>query len=736
MNRFGKKLFLRFLLTFLLLAVVGRQDSPAQSDVKIEGKVLDGSDRHALFGVNVTVPGTAVGAVTDRNGRFVLHNLLAGEYVVEASLLGYRSQQLRNVLVSHDQPQQLVIELQPVLIELPGMEISAGVDKPSQGADIVIDQERIRHSQAGDVAELLTATCGVEIQENGASKSISIRGSQAGQVLVLVDGVRLQNGLSGAIDLSSLPLAAIEQIKVYKGPQSSRFGANALAGVVQIITRQARENQLSAELRTASFAAADAAATLVRKSGYGDILLTIEQHRSRNDYRYEYDLAGRRISEARLNADVLQRQLFGRWNREKNGSRWSFSAQHLFGHRGLPGAVYNWTPFARSATRRSLAVLSFEKKQRRRTLNVRASFNEDLTSFKNIYENVPVRYRSTPRYWNENKVTAGRLQSDLVHQISPNHQIELGVEAGATRFSDRDRLYPSLTPVGLADVHNTGVYVRHGYETGLGWNARLETQAGLRYDAAETAHNQDQRLDQAFSPSLGVSLRKQLLLDWRLQADWGHGFRLPTFADLFYQQYRVRGNAGLRPERSENFEWAIEGLWRNSLFRFNQFHHQLRDLIIWRLGSFATFSPVNTDARLSGEEIEWRWHLNRRRLETQVSYSHLRSENLSEERTTRHKQLPYRPEHSLKAGLQWAWRDLQVNYGFRRSGERFVTEANTVRLPGFSLHEITLQYAFRLIGRPQTFMLSCLNITDIHYQVLENAPLPGREWRAGWNAAF
>ena len=71
MNRFGKKLFLRFLLTFLLLAVVGRQDSPAQSDVKIEGKVLDGSDRHALFGVNVTVPGTAGGSVTDRNGLVV-----------------------------------------------------------------------------------------------------------------------------------------------------------------------------------------------------------------------------------------------------------------------------------------------------------------------------------------------------------------------------------------------------------------------------------------------------------------------------------------------------------------------------------------------------------------------------------------------------------------------------------------------------------------------------------------
>jgi len=731
MNRFSKNT-----LTLWLLATAGLQNLPAQSDVKIEGKVLDGSDRHALFGVNVTVPGTAVGAVTDRNGRFVLHNLLAGEYVVEASLLGYQSQQLNDVLVSHDQPQQLVIELQPVLLELPDLEIRAGVDKPSQAADIVIDQDRIRQSQAEDVAELLAATCGVEIQENGAAKSISIRGSQAGQVLVLVDGVRLQNGLSGAIDLSSLPLAAIEQIKVYKGPQSSRFGANALAGVVQIITRQARENQLSAELRAASFAATDAAATLMRKSGYGDFLLTVEQHRSRNDYRYEYDLSGRRFTETRLNADELQRQLFGRWSLEKDGSRWSFSAQHLFGHRGLPGAVYNWTPYARGATRRSLAVLWFEKKQHQRTLNVRASFNQDFSSFKNIYENAPVRYRSTPRYWNETQVTAGRLQSDLLYQITSDQQIELGAEAGATRFSDRDRLYPSLTAVGLADVRNAGVYVHHGYETSLGWNTRLETQAGLRYDAAETEHKRDQRLDQARSPSLGASLHKRLLLDWRLQADWGHGFRLPTFADLFYQQYRVRGNAGLRPERSENLEWAIEGLWRNNLFRFNRYHHHLQDLIIWRLGSFATFSPVNTDARLAGEEVEWRWQPNRGRLEMQVSYSHLRSENLSEERTTRHKQLPYRPEHSVKAGLQWGWRDLQVNYNFRRSGERFVTEANTVRLPGFSLHEITLHYALRLLGRQNTLKLSCLNITDVRYQVLENAPLPGREWRAGWSAAF
>ena len=707
----------------------------AQSDVKIEGVVEDRSTGKPLYGVNVTVIGTAVGAVTDREGRFALHNLLVGEYTIEARLLGYGSQQLHHVLVGYDQSRQIRFTLPPQIIQMPAVDITATGERWADHAEIVIDRQMIQQTQAGDVAELLAKTCGVEIQDNLGAKSISIRGSQTSQVLILVDGVRLQNGVTGAVDLSTLPLAAIDEVKVYKGAQSSRFGANALAGVVQIITRQARENQISAELRAASFGGLDAAATVMRKSRIGDLFFSFEQNRRRNDYEYAYDLSGREVTERLQNADVLQRQFFGRWTQERLGQRWSFSVQQLLGQRGLPGAVYGWTPQALGKNQRSLAVLVFEKKQNRSLLSLHTFLHHDFASFKNVPQEVELRYRSTPPYWNENVLTAGQFQADFSREMAGGHKIDLGVELGHTRFADQERLYDAATGIDDADLRSVGVHLRDGFEKSLYHQIKLEGHGGLRYDVADTKHS-SRRQNQALSPALGLGVRLKWGLNWHLHAEWNRGFRLPTFADLFYQQYRVRGNPSLRPEKSENREWSIDGLWRNGLIRFSRFHQRIEDLIIWRMGGFATFSPINSDALLSGEEYEGGWNFPSLNIETQISYSHLKSVNLSGERTTHGKQLPYRPAHSIKGGMGWRWRNWQVNAGFRRSGERFVTEANTVRLPGFTLFEASLQHGFVLWGRQQTVKLSGYNLTDARYQVLENAPLPGREWRTSWNVVF
>lgn len=720
----------------VLLALLLAVTVAAQSDVKISGQVCDARTGKPLVGANVAVSGAAVGAVTDEHGRFILYNLLVGEYVLEASYIGYQAQQIRDVAVGHDQPRQILFRLQPKLIALADVVISAAAEKKDQLTAIVIDQETIRKTQAQDVAELLSRACGMEVQDNGSGKTLSIRGSQSSQVLVVVDGVRLQNGVSGAIDLATLPLSLIESIKVYKGAQSSLFGASALAGVVEIITRHARDNQASLELRKTSFAGHGLTATVMRKNACWDYMLSFEQNRSRNDYRYSYLNAGQWSTEARQNADVRQQQLYGRISREKAGQRFSLSGQYYSGLRGLPGAVYSWTPFARAGNERSLATLSFESKSAVAALTVQGSYHRDFSSGKNLYQNVPLRYRMVPPYWNQNELAAWQANAEYNRSILSSHKISAGVEGGLTRYTDQDRLYPHMAPVGRADTRSLGFYVREQFEKPIFAALTLQGHGGLRFDAATTEHTTSRRQDRMVSPSLGLGLRKHWILDWQVQAGWNRGFRLPTFADLFYQQYRVRGNANLRPERSENREWSVSGLCKSHWLRFTRFHNRVQDLIIWRMGSFAAFTPINTDALLAGSEWEWTWHPGRPQLQTSISYTRLRSENLSPERTVQHKQLPYRPEHSFKADLAWQWRCCTIGYGLRLSGERFITEANTLGLPGYALHEITMNVGFKLFGLTHQVKAACYNLTDENYQVLENAPLPGREWRVGWGVTF
>ncbi len=719
-----------------MLSVFCCLTAAAQSDIKISGSVYDDRTGRFLSGANVTVSGAALGAVTDDHGRFVLYNLLAGEYTLEASMIGYQSQKMANVAVGYDQSRQIIFRLQPKLIVLADVDVTAAAEKTPSSTAIVIDAETIRKTQARDVGELLTKTCGVEVQDNGSTKTLSIRGSQTGQVLVIIDGVRLQNGVSGAIDLATLPLSLIESVKVYKGAQSSRFGANALAGVVEIITRQARENQACLELRKTSFYGEGVTASVMRKNFHWDYMLSAEQNRSRNDYDYAYLNAGQWVTESRRNADVHQRQFYGRINRESGGHRFSFSGQFYTGRRGLPGAVYSWTPFARADNERTLISTSFARKSATAFFTLRGSYSRDFSSYKNIYQDAPLRYRMVPPYWNQDELSAWQAGVEYGRSFFTCHKITAGAETALTRFTDQDRLYPLFTPVGRADTRSAGFYVRHEFEKILFHSFTLHSLAGLRFDAATTVHVHDRRQDEMTSPAVGLGLRKHWLFDWHVQVNWSRGFRLPTYADLFYQQYRVRGNANLLPERSANREWSVSGLCKGQLFRFTQFHNRIEDLIIWRMGSFAAFTPINTDALLAGNEWEWTWQLGRPQVATTVSYSRLHSENLSPERTVQHKQLPYRPEQSFKAGVTWQGRTLSIEYGLRKTGKRFITEANTVQLPGYTLHEITMNVVFTLFGISQQIKAACYNLFDENYQVLENAPLPGREWRAGWSVTF
>ena len=109
-------------------------------------------------------------------------------------------------------------------------------------ADVtVIDADEIARSGAGDLAALLARQPGVEMIRNGgpgATSGVFLRGANAAQTLVLIDGVRVASVSSGATALEAIPLAQIERIEILRGPASSLYGADAIGGVIQIFTRK------------------------------------------------------------------------------------------------------------------------------------------------------------------------------------------------------------------------------------------------------------------------------------------------------------------------------------------------------------------------------------------------------------------------------------------------------------------------------------------------------------------
>jgi len=109
------------------------------------------------------------------------------------------------------------------------------------GDVIVIDAARIRASSADSIEDLLRREGGMQLSRNGGpgqSSAVLMRGTAASGTLVLIDGVRVGSATLGQFDFSMLNLADVERIEVLRGPASSLYGADALGGVILIVTRQ------------------------------------------------------------------------------------------------------------------------------------------------------------------------------------------------------------------------------------------------------------------------------------------------------------------------------------------------------------------------------------------------------------------------------------------------------------------------------------------------------------------
>lgn len=109
----------------------------------------------------------------------------------------------------------------------------------------VVTRKEIENSPAKSVEEILAQFTGLDIRKrggNGVQADISMRGSSFEQVLILVNGIRMNDSQTGHNSMSvPFDLASVERIEIVKGPASRRFGQNAYAGVVNIVTKPVSE---------------------------------------------------------------------------------------------------------------------------------------------------------------------------------------------------------------------------------------------------------------------------------------------------------------------------------------------------------------------------------------------------------------------------------------------------------------------------------------------------------------
>jgi len=211
----------------------------AQQSGKVIGHIMTAETNEALVGANVVIVGTRYGAAADLNGDFMILNLPAGIYEMQAMMIGYTPVVIYNIEVAHGLTTRLDITLS--LVALEGKEVTIYATKPLIQKDITytshfINAEQIESLPVDDYKGVLAMNPGFTRD----AKGFHLRGGRAGEVKFQVDGVTLQEPNYGTAysGISALALnnRSLSEVAIQSGGFNAEYG-NALSGVVEILTK-------------------------------------------------------------------------------------------------------------------------------------------------------------------------------------------------------------------------------------------------------------------------------------------------------------------------------------------------------------------------------------------------------------------------------------------------------------------------------------------------------------------
>ncbi len=222
-----------------------------KSDAHIAGHVLDAHTKEHLSFVNVQVEGTALGCLTDESGHFYLKNLPEGELTIVFSMMGYETEK-RTVTLRRDTLIEMNVAIAETSFMIDNVVVTANKyeTKQREVATIVnvIPPLIIESTTSNSMADVLNFQTGLRVEEtcsNCGVPQIRINGLEGQYTQILMDSRPIFSSLASVYGLEQLPAGMVDRIEVIRGGGSALYGANAIAGVVNIITKEPSRNSFN-----------------------------------------------------------------------------------------------------------------------------------------------------------------------------------------------------------------------------------------------------------------------------------------------------------------------------------------------------------------------------------------------------------------------------------------------------------------------------------------------------------
>ena len=446
---------------------------------------------------------------------------------------------------------------------------------------IVVREEEINQTNAKNVGELLDRLTTVEVGHYGtlgSIKNLRIRNSTADQVLILLNGVPLSGSGKGAINLALIPTESVERIEIIQGSCSALYGANAVGGVVNIITKKAKETKPK----------------ILSNISYGDFntyILNAEAHYNTQDLSLNINASNKHSDGWRENSKYDSLSGYANFSLPVLYGKFTLDTLINKSKVGIPGfatiPMSDWdgekekeasTPYAKQYDDLYFVGLSYDSK----IFTTKISYNNQ----KLVYDN------SEDPFWPD-KTDSILNTISFLNTISLPYKFFVSLNYEYTQIDQKYLLNPNDNF--KKDVSNIGVALQKDITY-----SKLSIVPTIRWDSNSLFGNK-------FSPQVMFVYN---LADTKFSFSAGTSWRAPTFLDLYWpDQIWVKGNPELKPEESYSVDLGFEQNFEKVVkIKLNPFYRYIKDQIRWYpvdpTDLLSAWTPSNVDETIAqGVEV-------------------------------------------------------------------------------------------------------------------------------------
>ncbi|MFL0206018.1 TonB-dependent receptor [Aquirufa sp. 2-AUSEE-184A6] len=499
----------------------------------------------------------------------------------------------------------------------------------------VISAEMIQANQGKSLGELLQQSVGVAVvgarSAPGTNQEIYVRGANTGHVLLLMDGFPLNDPshISSVMDWNLINLSNIERIEILKGGQSTLYGSDAMAAVINLVTRK-NAKSLQVVLQGGGLGTHQEQISWSTRKGNNSLQIQAQNYTTDG-------FSSAKIAQGKPEADGFKQQSWGvKWGRDfgKNGNLdFSYSSQLYQGNLDN-GPFVDDRDYTSKATSHS-----FRGQYQVKNWTVRAFQDLIHREFRNDSTDIPANAWSKFGLSSYAGLSQG-FEAFVKIPVKENSALLVGSEFRRQKTEQSDLSISDYGPYISPDLSEkqktqqiVGTYAtfqqngrKIGYELGARWNAQSTFGNYFTYN---------------LNPYWAISQTAKLFVNYYTS------FKTPSI----YQLASPYGNLNLQPEQGKTFELGVERKFKSWKIRVVGFQNEVNQGIVFQSMDVEPFGKYQNISRQKTQGIEFELSYQTAKLQADFNYTHLKGEMIDRDST--YSSLIRRPSNAWNLSLQY-----------------------------------------------------------------------------------